>query len=189
MKMQAPAKASERKMGHNTDLMLGMLESPDSWWVREAGSLEAVLEKSLRECVEWLTDKLGPDERSWQWGRLHYITFGHAMGAKKPLDTVFNLGPLPVGGDTDTPFQTGIVPSKGFDGINCAPSHRQIIDLSDFSNSLMIHPPGQSGQLGSPHYDDLLELWAAGRYHPMLWKRAEIEQSARGTLRLSCLPS
>jgi acyl-homoserine lactone acylase PvdQ len=45
--------------------------------------------------------------------------------------------------------------------------------------------PGQSGQLGSPHYDDFLKLWLAGDYPPMLWIRKEIENAAEGKLILS----
>jgi penicillin amidase len=51
-----------------------------------------------------------------------------------------------------------------------SPSVRFIFDLGDLSRSLAVYPPGQSGQLGSPHYDDLIEPWRSGEYHPMLWR-------------------
>ena len=35
--------------------------------------------------------------------------------------------------------------------------------------------PGESGDPGSPHYSDLLEDWAAGRYHPMPFSRRAVE--------------
>jgi penicillin amidase len=172
-------------LGHNTDIMLRMIENPDSWWLVRAGGLEKVLLQSLKEAVDWLRKELGKDVKEWKWGKIHYLTLDHAMGMKKPLDRVFNRGPFPMGGDTDTPFQTGISADRPYHGIVAAPSHRQIIDLGDFSKSLMIHPPGQSGQLGSPHYDDFLKLWLAGDYHPMLWIRKEIENAAEGKLILS----
>jgi penicillin amidase len=45
-------------------------------------------------------------------------------------------------------------------------------------------PPGQSGHLASPHYDDLAELWVRGEYVPMLWTREQVEREAEGTLDL-----
>jgi penicillin amidase len=44
--------------------------------------------------------------------------------------------------------------------------------------------PGQSGQPGSRHYDDLLKLWAEGRYFPLLYSRGRVEASARQRLLL-----
>ncbi len=34
-------------------------------------------------------------------------------------------------------------------------------------NSLYISSPGQSGNVLSPHYDDLLGMWASGNYIQM----------------------
>jgi penicillin amidase len=95
---------------------------------------------------------------------------------------VFNRGPLPIGGDADTPCQTATTPDSPYEDIVAAPSFRQIVDMGDLSRSLIIHPPGQSGQLGSPHYDDLAGLWIRGEYHPMLWTREQVEQAAEGRL-------
>jgi penicillin amidase len=104
------------------------------------------------------------------------------MAIQKPLDRVFNRGPLPIGGDTDTPCQTAIAAEAPYDNKAWAPSFRQIVDLGDLSRSVIIHPPGQSGVLGSPHYDDLADLWIKGEYHPMLWTREQVEREAEGRL-------
>jgi len=171
--------------GHDTVSMLRMLDNPNSWWVSQAGGREAVLTRSLKQAVQWLREELGPDVNDWEWGKIHRAIFPHAMGMKKPLDRVFNRGPLPIGGDTDTPCATAMIPNDPYDSKAWAPSFRQIVDLSDLSRSLVIHPPGQSGQLGSPHYDDLAALWIKGEYHPMLWTRQQVEQEAEGKLTLN----
>jgi penicillin amidase len=103
---------------------------------------------------------------------------------QKPLDRVFNRGPIPIGGGTDTPLLSAILPGKPYDNLGAAPSFRQIVDLSDLSNSVSIVPPGQSGQLGSPHYDDLIQPWLAGEYHPQVWTREQVEREAEGKLLL-----
>jgi penicillin amidase len=61
---------------------------------------------------------------------------------------------------------------------------RQITDLGDLAHGLGIIPAGQSGLPASPHYDDLLPLWLAGEYHPLLMDRDDIEKAALGRLTL-----
>ncbi|MCI0398632.1 MAG: penicillin acylase family protein [Chloroflexi bacterium] len=41
---------------------------------------------------------------------------------------------------------------------------------------------GQSGHPFSPHYDDMIELWLNGQYHPMLFSREAVEAAARDHL-------
>ena len=129
-----------------------------------------------------------PDASGWQWGKLHRASFPHTLGIQAPLDRVFNRGPLPIGGDTDTPCQTAIAPNDPYDNKAWAPSFRQIVDMGDLSRSVVIHPPGQSGQLGSPHYDDLAVPWVRGEYLPMLWTREQVESAAEGKLVLNPAP-
>jgi penicillin amidase len=161
-----------------------MLDSPDSWWIEQAGGYETVLTLGIEQAVKWLKGKLGNDAGKWQWGKIHGAIFPHAMGIKKPLGRVFNCGPLPIGGDSDTPCQTAIDPDDPYDNKTVAPTFRQIVDLKDLSKSMAIHAPGQSGQLGSKHYDDFANMWVKGEYHPMLWTRDQIENEAEGKLNL-----
>jgi len=168
--------------GHDTIALLRMLQDPDSWWVRQAGGREAILTEGLKHAVQWLRAELGPDVDGWQWGKIHGAVFSHALGLQKPLDQVFSRGPFPIGGDTDTPCQTAMQPDDPYDVKAWAPSFRQIVDLGDLGRSLTITPPGQSGHLGSPHYDDLIAPWLKGEYHPMLWTREEVIGGAESRL-------
>jgi penicillin amidase len=170
--------------GHTTVAVLRMLSDPDSAWVQEAGGRDALLLRSVEEAVTWLKETLGIEMDEWQWGKLHGAIFPHAMGIQPPLDQVFNRGPYPIGGDTDTACQTAYLAREPYNANAWAPSFRQIVDMGNLSQSLIAHPPGQSGQLGSPHYDDLIEPWLKGEYHPMLWTREQVEQEAEGRLRL-----
>ncbi len=176
---------SHEFFGHDTVTMLRLLDHPDSWWMQQAGGKEAVLLRSLKQAVEWAKEKLGPETSGWQWGKIHRAIFPHAMALKKPLDEVFNWGPFPVGGDTDTPCQAGFAPEDPYDNTAWAPGFREIVDMGDLSKSLFMVPPGQSGHLASPHYDDLAEMWARGEYMPMLWTREQVEREAEGRLELT----
>ena len=171
--------------GHDTVVMLRQLGDAGSWWVQQAGGKEALLERSLKQAVAWLRGELGPNPRDWQWGRIHRASFEHPLGLQKPLNQVFNRGPFAIGGDTDTVCQTAMGPEDPYDNKAWAPSFRQIIDLGDLSRSMAMHPPGQSGHLASPHYDDLIEPWLKGEYYPMLWTRQQVEQGAVVCLRLT----
>lgn len=44
--------------------------------------------------------------------------------------------------------------------------------------------PGQSGQPESPHYDDLLPLWAHNAHFPLLYSRGAVEKQAQEKLLL-----
>ena len=176
--------ASSELYGYDTVSMLRILGNSNSWWLNQAGGKTQVLARSLKQAVIWLRTELGPDPNGWQWGKIHRVVFNHALGAKQPLDRIFNRGPLPIGGDTDTPCQTATLPGQFYDSIAWGPSIRQIIDMSDLSHSLISVPPGQSGHIASPHYDDQFRPWLKGEYIPMLWTRTQIEQDAEGRLHL-----
>ena len=124
---------------------------------------------------------LGDDPTSWRWGRLHTITFRHALGrGSRLLARYFDRGPFAVPGHTST------VNKMEFDEadfeVRDGPSMRQITDLGDLERSLAVLPMGQSGIPASPHYDDMLPLWLSGGYHPFTMDRANIEKNVEGRL-------
>ena len=93
-------------------------------------------------------------------------------------------GPLPHGGDWSTVNVGPVFAPKPFEQ-HSLPGYRQIVDLSPANDSRFLDAVGQSGHLLSPHYDDALPLWAAGRHRKMLMDRAAIEKGAQGRLRLT----
>ncbi len=171
--------------GYDTVNLLRMLAGGQSQWLQDAGGKEAVLQRSLHQAIAWLERELGPNLEEWQWGKLHRVIFRHALGVQAPLDRIFNCGPIPIGGDTDTVCQMAMLPEDPYDAKGWGPSVRHIIDLQDFSRSLTSVPPGQSGHIGSPHYSDQLHPWIQGSYQPMLWERKQILAQAEGVLTLA----
>jgi penicillin amidase len=55
---------------------------------------------------------------------------------------------------------------------------REILDVGAWDESLVSSAPGQSGEPGSPHFDDLLTIWAEGRYVPLAFSRRMVEEVA-----------
>ena len=62
-------------------------------------------------------------------------------------------------------------------------------DLADWDRGMATSSPGQSGQPGSPHYDDLLPLWAEGKYFPLAYSPKKVEDVVQHRLRLLPKPA
>lgn len=171
-------------LGHNTPTLLRILEDKDSFWLKSAGGKEKLLKDGFKSAIDWLKLNYGTKYQKWKWGDLHAIVFPHALSAQPPLDKVFDIGPFPIGGDTDTPFQTFIMAAEGYGGELSAPSYRQIIDFSDFDKSTVIMPLGNSGNMASPFYKNQLRDWFEGNSYPMCWTREKVEQHKKYSLKL-----
>jgi penicillin amidase len=139
------------------------------------GQRRSMFTQAIEEAQAELRDRLGSDERSWRWGDLHKTPFHH------PLSKDFDLEAPERGGDSTTPNATSF--NGNFQQIAGA-SYREIFDLSDWDRSRAINVPGQSGQPGSPHYGDLLPLWAKGKYFPLAYTRKAVESVASEKLML-----
>lgn len=171
-------------LGHNTANLLQLLDNDDSWCIQQYGSKEKLLKDGFEDAILYLKERLGKDSQKWQWSNLHQMEMPHALSIQKPLDKIFGLGPYPIGGDTDTPFQTYPNNVEKFDGEIVTASYRQIIDMGNFDNSLAIAPGGQSGNLASPFYASQVKDWLKGNFHPMCWSRKAVEQHQKHVLYL-----
>ena len=137
----------------------------------DAGALAASTLKALRDslaqaalaaAVVRLEEEQGSDWNAWRYDRLRHTEFGH------PVAAAFDVPPVPRGGDYTTVNLTG----------RSGASFREIIELSDWDNSVGTSTPGQSGQPGSPHYQDLAQMWGRGEYFPLLFSREAVEANA-----------
>ena len=128
----------------------------------------AALESSLHTALQQIEQQFGKDESAWQWGRLHQLTLAHPLGRRE-----FQLGPVARPGDGNTVNATS---GANFRQTNGA-SWREVLDVGDWDRSVMTNVPGESGDPSSKHYGDLLQDWAAGKYHPMPFSRKAVESA------------
>ncbi len=133
-----------------------------------------LLLNSLTEAISELKKLEGPDPAKWTWGALHTITIRHSLDLQPGVKSLVDLGPISRPGDGNTVNATGGASFKQGSGA----SYREIFDLSNWDNSLAINTPGQSGQPGSPHYSDLLQMWSEGKYFPLFYSREKVEANA-----------
>ncbi len=156
--------------------------SGETWWTDRPGAMIT----ALRQTVDLLRKRLGTDPRTWAWGKLHRLNYAHLLGRVPALAPFFNRGPYPLGGDSTTVWATGAAFHELESQSVIGPPFRFIADLGDWRNCLGLLAPGQSGHPASPHYDDQVQAWFAGNYHPMLWTREDVERGA--TDRLALMP-
>jgi penicillin G amidase len=72
-------------------------------------------------------------------------------------------------------------------GVGHGPAMRFVADLSNFDNSLMEIPTGESGQYASPFYRDQFPEWFAGR--GIVAPFSEAAEEASRAHRLILLPA
>jgi penicillin G amidase len=153
-------------------------------WTLAKETCDDTVSKALHDAVARLTKKLGSDMKTWRWDAVHHAVFAHST-----FDAIPGLGrwlrrEVPHGGDWSTVDVGPVFSPKPFEQ-HSLPGYRQIVDLSPANDSRFLDAVGQSGQVLSPHYDDALPLWAAGKHRRMLMDRAAIEKGAVGRLRLT----
>ncbi|HSE38012.1 MAG TPA: penicillin acylase family protein, partial [Blastocatellia bacterium] len=162
--------------------MLRALKTPDERVFGANPQVKAslLMSESLNEAIGDLSARFGNDMKKWRWGDLHIAEFKHSLSTDDARRAVFDLKPVARGGDANTVNASG---GPRFTQRSGA-SFREILDFSDWDKSVAINVPGQSAQPESPHYGDLLPLWAEGRYFPLLFSREKIEKHAAARLLL-----
>jgi penicillin amidase len=167
---------------HMARLVRLLRDRPEGWFAGSSWEAEAI--GALGDIMRFLRDQAGPDPAGWAWGRLRQLTFEHPIGARRPFDRVFNLGPIPYGGDTNTPMQASSGPLSPFENPAFTAETRCVMDLGNPSASRFALAGGESGNPLSPHYGDLFELWQRGEGVPIPMVEAEIAAAAVHTLTL-----
>jgi len=144
---------------------------------------DALLLASLETARSKLAARQGPDMKEWTWGQLHRIKFQHALDSTPWGASLFDRGPLKQSGDGDT-VKASYFGDESFDPLFGA-SYREIFDLADWDRSVGINVPGQSGQPGSKHYDDLLPMWIEGKYFPLAYSKKAVDAVTTDVLQLN----
>jgi penicillin amidase len=174
----------ERSDLRSITVMLKQLSTPEVAWfgAEPAKARDELVRKTLALAVARTKKLQGDDIEQWSWGRLHTATLAHPLASLgAAYAKAFNLGPVARPGDANTPNNTRH--DDNFQQVHGA-TYRHVLDLADWDRGLATSAPGQSGQPGSPHYDDLLPLWAEGRYFPLAFSRAKVESVASHRLQL-----
>ncbi len=167
----APARSSARSVP--TTRIVQWLTSPGGeFGASPLARRDSLLLGSLDAAVAELTKRYGPDMSGWAWGRYHTVTLHHPMSAAVTPDvrSRLDVGPWPRGGDANTTGATGAGENQ-----TAGASFRFIVEPGDWDSAVGANTPGQSGDVSSPHYRDLFELWKNDRYFPVKFSRPAVE--------------
>ena len=156
---------------------------PGEFGVNPIAARDAILVRSLEEAVEGLRTSFGSDMSDWKYGQVDYkhILLRHPLSAavNEGMRERLEVGPFPRGGYGYTLLATG-----GGDNQTSGASFRIIVDTSDWDRTVGMNNPGQGGDPDHPHYEDLFELWATDRFHPVFYSRGKIEGVTEARLML-----
>ena len=164
-----------------------ILERPDSrFW--SDGSSERTqspavkIEKALVRSMEFCAGRMGPDPRTWKWGKLHRHVFRHPGATSQMTERLLNPRPFPARGDSHTLNTSWSVPALDSYDVTTIPSMRLITSLADQDSMVIVGPLGQSGQPGHAHYQDMNPLWLKGELVPIPLTRPAVEKIAKDRL-------
>jgi penicillin amidase len=136
-----------------------LLTQPGSPWfdntatpVRENEG--ALLATALTQASDSLIRRFGSLEAA-AWGKSRRLRIEH-------------LGQIPGFGSADF-VSGGSATTVNAQGSGFGPSWRMVVELGARPKGFGILPGGQSGNPGSPFYDDQLSSWEAGRLRPLLF--------------------
>jgi len=125
-----------------------------------------VLRRALDRALQDVARRLGHDIAGWGWGDLHRAGFRNRTLTSTPVLSWLSDPAIAADGGAHT-VNRG-VPADGaapdpFLDVHGA-TYKAVYDLSDLAASRYMMPPGQSGNMVSRHYRDLLKPWRDGKY-------------------------
>ncbi|MBK8796347.1 MAG: penicillin acylase family protein, partial [Anaerolineales bacterium] len=110
---------------------------------------------------------------AWRWDRIHITQYPHnPFSQVSYLKWLFHRT-IANGGDR---YTVNVAPVNLDDPYvqTHSPGYRHIVDLSDMANSRFMITTGLSGNVLSPHYDDLIRLHRDVAYLPMLFGQERV---------------
>jgi penicillin G amidase len=182
----------EGRFSYITRFVTNTLTAGSSPWCDDVNTPEKetcdqTVSKALRDGLADLRERMGGDAARWRWDGIHRAVFPH-----QGLDSIGLLRPLlsrsiANGGDWSTVNVGPVAANAPYDQVSI-PGYRQIVDLSPANDSRFLDAVGEAGHFLSPHYDDFLGDWRAVRHRKMRMTRADVDNGALGTLRLTPAP-
>lgn len=152
------------------------------WWdnvnTEAVESRADIMYTSFIAAVDYLTERFGNNAAELTWENFHTLEHGHAMGQVEALRPYFNVGPFKLAGSDENLNNLGFsLTEDGLFNVTFGPSTRRIVDFADVGSSESILPTGQSGNVFSDHYKDQAEMYAEGKWRPMLFDEDDIRKA------------
>lgn len=150
-------------------------KEPNSVWfdninTKNKETLNDLVNESFKYTCDSLERKYGSIGKNWQWGNVKGSNVPHL--AKIPG---FGSKKLDIGGGRST--VNALSETNG-------PSWRMVIELGKMPKGHGVYPGGQSGNPGSPFYDNMVDTWAQGKLYDLFFMQTQDDKSAKVISRL-----
>ena len=172
--------------GYRTEFTLRVLDAVDGEerWCDDKSTpvvedCASGIRLALHDAMTELSGAYGADPARWRWGDAHRaIHRQQPFGSFPVIGGWFNREVEMDGGPfTLLRADHSMRSDRPYAAIHGA-GYRGIYDLADPDRSLYIISTGQSGNLFSPHYDDLLGRWARNEYIAIPTTQKAVEAAA-----------
>ncbi|SOD15234.1 penicillin acylase family protein [Pedobacter xixiisoli] len=145
-------------------------KDPNSKWfdnvkTSKKETLADLVNSSFKYACDSLERKYGPIGEDWQWGNFKNSNVPHlakipGFGSKKML----------IGGSKST--VNALSETNG-------PSWRMVIELGKTPKGHGVYPGGQSGNPGSPYYDNMIDTWAEGKLYDLFFMQSPDDKGGK----------
>ncbi|MDA1269297.1 MAG: penicillin acylase family protein [Bacteroidetes bacterium] len=159
------------------------------WWDKKNTKTKEkraeIISEALRTSLDELTQQFGEDQSDWEWKKAISVEHPHPLGAKNPLDKLFNVRTEAVEANEESVNKLAFkLNGSGIYKVTSGPAMRILLDFENVEKSVSVLPTGNSGNRFSKHYSDQKDLFVEGKYRPQLMNKEEILEDAKGTLKL-----
>ncbi len=147
-----------------------ILHEQNSKWVDnihtpEKETLADLVNESFKYSCDSMERKYGPIGKTWEWANVKHTQIQHL--AKIPG---FGSKVLLTGGGKMT--INALNEGNG-------PSWRMVVELGKNPKGHGVFPGGQSGNPGSPFYDNMIDKWASGKLYDLFFMQSADDSSAK----------
>ncbi len=118
-------------------------------------TLQEIVQEAFSKAVQQLLAWEEENEQEALWGSYKNTTLRHMLR----LDP-FSVPGLQIGGGRSIVAANSSTHGQ---------SWKMIVELGDKPQAWAVYPGGQSGNPGSPYFDNMVSTWAAGQYYPLLY--------------------
>lgn len=147
-----------------------IMADPHSKWfdnikTPQKETLPDLVNSSFKFTCDSLERKYGPIGEDWEWGNVKGSNIPHL--AKIPG---FGSKKLLIGGSKST--VNALSESNG-------PSWRMVVELGKTPKGHGVYPGGQSGNPGSPFYDNMINAWATGKLYDLFFMQSPDDKDGK----------
>jgi penicillin amidase len=130
----------------------------------EKENIRSVATNSFQRTIKHMQERYGNPGPSWEWAAVKGTKVNHLLNVPG-----LGTGALPMGGGKRTINAVGS---------GSGPSWRMIVELTQPVKAYGIYPGGQSGNPGSPYYDNMIGKWRDGDLNKLVFLQSPADGGA-----------